>query len=64
MKIGDLVRIVKSRRSAPHDGRGAIVTRLCSPAEHRNGMALVQVLHNGSLVWYPQSYMVVINEGR
>ena len=59
MKVGDLVAVGMTGDAKPVVG---IVTEICLPEEHRNGMHLIQVLKDDGLRWHPVGCVDVIGE--
>jgi hypothetical protein len=65
VKVGDLVRVSAPPgvpNPPPEDTFIAIITDVCLPSQHMNGLHLVQVLQRGKPMWYPVGYIYPIEE--
>ena len=60
MKVGDLVA-VDIGAEKPFM---SIITEICLPKEHSNGLHLIQVLVKDATQWYPATCIKVLNESR
>jgi len=61
VKVGDLVAVGMPEIKTEFV---SIITAICLPDAHRNGMHLIQVLEKGQPKWYPVGYIEVINASR
>ena len=65
LKVGDLVRVSNPPgvpKPPPDEEFIAIVTDVCLPAQHVNGLHLVQVLQRGEPIWYPANYIYPVED--
>jgi hypothetical protein len=58
VKVGDLVSVA----ATGHKMMITVITGICLPAQHRNGMYLIQVIEKGTSKWYPVGFVTVIRE--
>jgi len=61
MKVGDLVELGKK---GEEDLTVGVVTGICLPEDHANGMHLIQALHEDRVTWWPIGYVGKVNENR
>ena len=64
MKVGDLVRVGVNEVYERDDNIFGIMLGDCPPESHKNGLHLIQVLHEGFTKWWPASYVRKVNESR
>ena len=61
MKVGDLVAVGEK---VGGDYSVGVIIEDCPPENHRNGMHLINVLHEDYTRWWPAGYVRKINESR
>ena len=61
MKPGDLVELGYPGKEALVVG---VVVGVCLPEDHRNGMQLIQALHERKITWWPVGYVRKISKER